>query len=146
MLHLIYVSGQRCPEEYLQIGHANPYFFFCHFAKTKKNCFTTTCNPHEMCKKCIHNEVSYCVIYNCRRPQDFGKGLKQTCQNSVPFSKMLIRHLKYFNAYLFLRERERETEHEQGSGRERGRDRIGSRLQALSCRHRARCGARTHKL
>ena len=30
-------------------------------------------------------------------------------------------------------------------GRERGRHRIRSRLQALSCQHRAQCGARTHK-
>ena len=42
--------------------------------------------------------------------------------------------------------RQRETEHEQERGRERGRHRIWSRLQALSCQHRARCGARTHGL
>ena len=29
-------------------------------------------------------------------------------------------------------------------GSERGRHRIRNRLQALSCQHRARCGARTH--
>ena len=39
-----------------------------------------------------------------------------------------------------LLERERETEHEQGQGRERGRHRIGSRLQALSCQHKADAG------
>ena len=39
----------------------------------------------------------------------------------------------FFNLYLFLRQRE--TEHERGGGRERGRHRIGSRLQALSCQH-----------
>ena len=33
-----------------------------------------------------------------------------------------------------------ETEHEQGRARERGRHRIGSRLQALSCQHRAQRG------
>ena len=43
------------------------------------------------------------------------------------------------------RERQRDTKHEQGRGRERGRHRIGSRLQALSCRHRAPRGARTHE-
>ena len=32
-----------------------------------------------------------------------------------------------------------------GKGRERGRHRIWSRLQALSCQHRAWCGAWTHK-
>ena len=44
--------------------------------------------------------------------------------------------------YLFLRERACEW----GRGRERGRRRIQSRLQALSCQHRARHGARTHNL
>ena len=46
--------------------------------------------------------------------------------------------------YLFLRQTE--TEHEQGRGRERGRHRIRSGLQAPSCQHRARRGARTHEL
>ena len=46
------------------------------------------------------------------------------------------------NIYLFLRQRE--TEHEQGRSREKGRHRIRNRLQALSCQHRARRGARTH--
>ena len=41
----------------------------------------------------------------------------------------------FFNVYLFLGQRE--TEHERGRGRERGRHRIGNRLQALSCQHRA---------
>ena len=40
---------------------------------------------------------------------------------------------------------ERGGEEESGTGRERGRHRIWSRLQALSCQHRAWCGARTHK-
>ncbi|VFV30673.1 pregnancy-associated glycoprotein [Lynx pardinus] len=38
---------------------------------------------------------------------------------------------------------ERETEHKWGEGRERGRRRLRSRLQAPSCEHRARRGART---
>ena len=50
----------------------------------------------------------------------------------------------FFNFLMFLFISE--TEHEQRRGRERGRHRIWSRLQALSCRHRARRGARTHKL
>ena len=45
--------------------------------------------------------------------------------------------------YLFLRKRDRAWV---GRGRERGRHRIRSRLQALSCQHRAQCGARTHEL
>ena len=40
---------------------------------------------------------------------------------------------------------ERQTEREQG-GAVRGRHRIRSRLQTLSCQHRARRGARTHDL
>ena len=44
------------------------------------------------------------------------------------------------------RERERETECKQGRARERGRHRIGSRPQAVSCQHKAGHGARTHKL
>ena len=48
----------------------------------------------------------------------------------------------FLNVYLFLRDRE--TEREQGRNSETGRHRIQSRLQALSCQHRARPGARTH--
>ena len=61
----------------------------------------------------------------------------------------------FFNVYLFLRERERETEtetetetqtgHKQGRGREGGRPRIRSRLQALSCQHRAGGRAQIHE-
>ena len=43
----------------------------------------------------------------------------------------------FFNVYLFLRG---------GRGRERGRHRIRSRIQTLSCQHKARRGARTHRL
>ena len=50
--------------------------------------------------------------------------------------------LKNFFIYFW----ERETEREQGRSRERRRHRIQSRLQALSCQHRAQLGAQTHKL
>ena len=49
---------------------------------------------------------------------------------------------KFYSLFIF----ETETEHQWGRGRERRRHRIPSRLQALSCQHRARCGTRTHKL
>ena len=56
----------------------------------------------------------------------------------------------FFNVlFLLLRdretERERERQHEWGRGRERRRHRIQSRLQALSCQHRARSRARIHE-
>ena len=41
---------------------------------------------------------------------------------------------------------ERDTHSESRGGAERDGDRIRSRLQALSCQHRARCGAQTHRL
>ena len=41
---------------------------------------------------------------------------------------------------------EKETECEQGRSRERGRHRIRSRFQALSCQYRAQCRAWTHEL
>ena len=49
----------------------------------------------------------------------------------------------FLNVYLFLKERE--TGCEWGRGRERGRHRIRSRFQALSCQHRARRGFRPHE-
>ena len=49
-----------------------------------------------------------------------------------------------FFKLLFTLERERETEHERGR-KEGGGHRMWNRLQALSCQHRARCGAQTHK-
>ena len=48
----------------------------------------------------------------------------------------------FFKCLLFIFERERE----QGRVRKKGRHRIQSRLQALSCQYRARRGAQTHKL
>ena len=51
---------------------------------------------------------------------------------------------KVFYVYLFFRERQ-STSKGQAEG-ERGKDRLQSRLQALSCQHRAWCGAQTHKM
>ena len=61
------------------------------------------------------------------------------------FLTIIQNNLHFFNVYLFLRERERETEQEWGRGRERGKHRIQSRLQALSCQPRDRYGAWTHE-
>ena len=51
----------------------------------------------------------------------------------------------FLSLFIFERERERKREHSRG-GAEREGDRIWSRLQAMSCRHRAWCGARTQEL
>ena len=53
--------------------------------------------------------------------------------------------LFYFILFYFIYFWEGETECEQGRSRERGRHRVRSRLQVLSCQHRARGGAQTHK-
>ena len=51
--------------------------------------------------------------------------------------------LSFFFWCLFILETERQST--SGWGAERARDRIRSRLQALSYQHRARCGVRTHE-
>ena len=51
--------------------------------------------------------------------------------------------LNFFLMFTYFWERETETERD---NRGAERDRICSRLQALSCQHRARCRAQTHKL
>ena len=48
--------------------------------------------------------------------------------------------------FIYFWERQREIEYKEGRTRERGRRRIWSRLQALSCRRGAWCGAWTHEL
>ena len=70
------------------------------------------------------------------------------CIRPVDSASLLLMLLSLFNflfnVYLFLRETE--TECEWVRGRERGRHRTRSGLQAPSCQHRARRGARTHEL
>ena len=82
--------------------------------------------------------IIYCDHLLCH--SDTGKGnLLEIPVLGWMFSFFLI----FFNIYLFLRDRERAWA---GEGqRERGRHRIRIRLQALSCQHRARRGARTHE-
>ena len=55
---------------------------------------------------------------------------------------LLYFNLNFFNVLFIF---ETETEREQGRGREWARHRIQSRLQVLSCQHKAQCRARTHK-
>ena len=65
---------------------------------------------------------------------------------------LLLLLLLTFLVFIFEKERQREKERERerpdtsGGGAERRRHRIWNRLQALTCQHRARRGAPTHKL
>ena len=56
---------------------------------------------------------------------------------------MVIHLKKFFNVYFWERGRQSMSA---GRGRERAKHRIRSRLQTLSCEHRARCGSQTHRL
>ena len=67
--------------------------------------------------------------------------IQKMTQFSIRDGELLL--FLIFNVYLVLRERK--TQHEQGRGRERRRHRIWSRLQALSCQHRAPWGTWTHE-
>ena len=63
---------------------------------------------------------------------------------SPHFPTASVHSVFFFNFYLLLKERDRTWV---GEGqRERGRHRIRSRLQSLSCQHRAWCMAQTHYL
>ena len=64
-----------------------------------------------------------------------------TVVSILNFEGFYLKKIKYLFNFL----RDRETECKLGRGRERGRHRIRSRLQALSCQHRAQCGAQTRE-
>ena len=55
------------------------------------------------------------------------------CRKNFSFFKFFLMFINFW-----------ERDSMNGGGSERGRHRIWSRLQALSCQHRVRCGARTH--
>ena len=70
---------------------------------------------------------------------------RATVKTFLKLSSVVVLFLWFFLVFIFEIQRDRETEHELGRRRERGRPRIGSRLQAPNCQHRAWCGAQTHK-
>ena len=81
----------------------------------------------------------------CSEPDPWATG------NSTPLCLQLgvmvvVVHLGLLLFLMFISfwETDRQTECEQGRARGRGRHRSWSRLQALSCQHRARHEARTH--
>ena len=82
------------------------------------------------------NAVHSCNLY-CRYKLKISKVTNLTCiiRTCEVFFK------KKFNVYLFSRERQSESR----LGAERQGDRICSRLQALSCQHRALHWARAHR-
>ena len=96
------------------------------------------CHHLNTCKALSQND--YTVLHSHQR---------RVMIPNVPHPVML--HLKNLLMFIYFwqreRERERETEYQAGGrrGRARGRHRIRSRLQALSCQHRARRRARTHR-
>ena len=82
-----------------------------------------------------------------RNWKDKGTDSPQSHQKECHTAHTLKLELKNFNNFLmFIFERERERESEREGGRERGIHRVWSRLQALSCPHRAQCGDGTQEL
>ena len=67
--------------------------------------------------------------------------LNQLSHPAPPWFFFFIKKIFLFLTFICFWDRE----HEQGRGRERGRHRIWSRLQALSCQHRAQGGDGTHE-
>ena len=95
---------------------------------------TFECHPQEgthFIKSCI---IPIYVRKRCTKLHALCNPLWHFPLHSVSF------HVLNFFECVFTFESERETEHEWGRSRERGRHRIRSGLQALSCQHRARCG------
>ena len=74
--------------------------------------------------------------------------IKSWTLNNWATQMPLENHLKFFflTFIFYFWDRERQSMNGGGAERERGRHRIRSRLQALSCQHRAQHGAQTHKL
>ena len=91
--------------------------------------------------------VEYLINYKFSLPQGHLEYFIPSTDGSInswkrdPHTLLFAWHigdtLYMFLKCLFSFEREREGEHEWGRSRERGRHRIRSRLQALSCQHRA---------
>ena len=71
-------------------------------------------------------------------PEDL-KGFLCKCLHSQHSLCLLLNFFVFLHLFIF--ERHSETEHKQGRGRETRSHRIRSRLQALSCQHRAQRGA-----
>lgn len=85
----------------------------------------------------------------CLHPFPHSCSVSKKKKDLIKISKKIkLKHqFEYFNLFKkhFLTVFKRERVCEQGRGRERGRLRIRSRLQALSCQHRAWCRAWTHE-
>ena len=112
-------------------------------------------NFQQMCAEYLHMEDRVAGFYGEHKTkydtdippmQDFELGRKCSFHYTTIslFPSYYILKIFFLIVFVYF-ERERPTECEWKRGRERGRQRIWSRLQVLSCQHRARCGARTHE-
>ena len=102
---------------------------------------------HKICEcGCVFNGGSFsktvsCALFLSSNMHGFWESQCETwpiLMQPTPSSFLI-----FLNVYLFSRQRE--TERAWGRGRERRRYRIWNKLQAPSCQHRARRGARTQE-
>ena len=123
------VAAGPWSRHHLREGHLDPFTA----GTLHPHCYAGHC--HFCCEKVSQPTAPGPQGYATLSSSGTAGGQQQTEEgiNRPPFKK-----------YLLIFEREREREREWGSGRERWRHRIQSRLQDLSCPHRARCGAPTH--
>ena len=106
--------------------------------------------PHScsVSSNCVFFSFLVCLIIFFLIPGYHVLGKNNCCK--LVFSNVVARcgarevFYSSFFFFTFIYFWETETQHKWGRGRERGRHRIGSRLQALSCQHRASCRAWTH--
>ena len=105
------------------------HFLLCFLALGFTISVTSLCLPAPLpsCAHITSRFTEYFITYSWYRP---------VCAFYFIFILFFIMFIYFW---------ERETECEQGRDRERGRHRIRSRLQTLSCQHRAWHGAGTHK-
>ena len=75
---------------------------------------------------------------------EVGRSTDWATQGPLNFHFIFLFKKNFFLTFIYFWDRERQSMN--GGGSERGRHRIWNRLQALSSQHRARRGARTHKL
>ena len=112
-----------------------PNVWLCADSSDPGACFRF-CVP--LCFWCLPHSCSVSVS-NINIKNNFFKNPNSMKINPILFTETIL----FFKMFIYFWERE--IEHEQGRGTERWGHKIWSRLQALSCQHRAWCRAGTHK-